>query len=153
MHDIRLPVRATMVGLALSLALGACGTPAATSEASTPPAGSAAAGSRPSSPAVVAIVAPSQNAVVTGATVHIELSLKNAKIVQATTTNITPDEGHVHLYLDNVIVSMNYQLSNDLPVQPGTHSLKAEFVASDHAPFNPRVWSDTVVIKVQEAAQ
>jgi hypothetical protein len=104
---------------------------------------------RPSSPAVLHILSPTQNEVVTGSTVHIELSLSGAKIVQATTTNIRPDEGHVHLYVDNVLVNMNYSLSEDLPVHPGTYAIKAEFVASDHAPFNPRVWSETVVFTVR----
>ena len=39
---------------------------------------------------------------------------------------------------------MQYSLTKDLPVTPGTHVLKAEFVANDHAPFNPRDWSTQV---------
>ena len=77
------------------------------------------------------------------------ISLQNATIVPATTTNIRPDQGHVHLYVDNVLVSMNYGLEQDLPVQPGTYVLKAEFVASDHAPFNPRVVSPEVIFTVK----
>jgi len=107
------------------------------------------AGTRPSSPAIVAIVSPTQNAVVTGPTAHIVVSLQNATIVPATTTNLRPDEGHVHLYVDNVLVSMNYGLTQDLPVHPGTYLLKVEFVASDHAPFSPRVWSPEIVFTVK----
>ena len=34
---------------------------------------------------------------------------------------------------------MNYGLDATLPdVPPGLHSLRAEFVASDHFPFDPR---------------
>jgi hypothetical protein len=87
--------------------------------------------------------------VVTGSSVHIVISLQHAQIVPATTTNIRPDQGHVHLYVDNVLVSMNYGLEQDLPVHPGTYLLKAEFVASDHAPFDPRVWSTEVLFTVQ----
>lgn len=36
-----------------------------------------------------------------------------------------------------------------LPVSPGTYVLKAEFVASDHAPFSPRVWSAEVYFTVK----
>ena len=107
------------------------------------------AGSRPSSPAVIAIVAPKQNAVITGSSAHIVITLQNAQIVPATTTNIRPDQGHVHLYVDNVLVSMNYGLEQDLPVHAGTYLLKAEFVAADHAPFDPRVWSTEVLFTVQ----
>ena len=110
---------------------------------------SGAPGNRPSSPAVVAIVKPTSGQTVTGGTVHVVLSLSGAQIVSATTTNVRPDEGHVHLYVDNVLVSMNYGLEQDLPVSPGTYVLKAEFVASDHAPFSPRVWSPEVFFTVK----
>ncbi|HTC86014.1 MAG TPA: DUF4399 domain-containing protein [Candidatus Acidoferrum sp.] len=107
------------------------------------------AGSRPSSPAVVTIDEPKPNAQVTGSTVHVVIGLQNATIVPATTTNLRPDQGHIHLYVDNVLVSMNYGLTQDLPVHPGTYVLKAEFVAADHAPFDPRVWSDQIAFTVK----
>jgi len=110
---------------------------------------SSSIGSRPSSPAVVGIVEPKNGAIVTGSTLHIVLSLKDAVIVKQTSTNIRPDQGHVHLYVNNVLVSMNYGLVQDLPVHKGTYVLKAEFVASDHAPFNPRVYSPAVVFTVK----
>jgi hypothetical protein len=81
--------------------------------------------------------------------VHVVLSLTGATSVQATTTTITPTTGHVHLYVDNQLVSMNYGLEQDIPVTPGSHVLKAEFVAADHAPFNPRVYSAQVIFTVQ----
>ncbi len=115
----------------------------------TPTAGLASLGPRPSSPAVVGIVSPVSGAHVTGTTVHVVLSLTGAQIVPATTTAITPTTGHVHLYVDNSLVSMNYGLEQDIPVTPGSHVLKAEFVAADHAPFNPRVVSAEVIFTVQ----
>jgi hypothetical protein len=97
---------------------------------------------------VVTIDEPKQNEVVTGTSVHVVLTLEYATIVSQTTTSIRPDEGHIHLYVDNVLFSMNYQLEQDLPVHAGTYILKAEFVAADHAPFNPRVYSPEVVFVV-----
>jgi len=129
----------------LAIVSAACG-PSATAPASASPKPSL--GPRPSSPAVVTIVEPTPNEVVTGSSVHVVLTLQNAKIVAQTTTNIRPDEGHIHLYVDNVLYSMNYQLEQDLPVHPGTYVLKAEFVAADHAPFSPRVLSPEVVFVV-----
>jgi hypothetical protein len=76
------------------------------------------------------------------------LRLTGATIVAEATTAIRPDEGHVHLYLDNQLVSMNYGLEQDVPVTPGTHVLRAEFVAADHAPFSPRVISADIVFTV-----
>lgn len=95
---------------------------------------------RPASPATVSIVSPQNGQVVHGTTVELKVSLKNAKIVPATTTNIVPDEGHLHVILDDQLVSMTgdtQQLLSNLT--PGQHLLKVEFVASDHAPFDPRV--------------
>lgn len=138
--------RVVALGLAtgLTIVLAAC-----SSQAPASPSASTAIGPRPSSPAVVRIIEPKANQTVSGTTVHVVLTLENAKIVKQTTTNLKPDEGHVHLYVDNVLVSMNYGLTQDLPVHAGTYVLKAEFVAADHAPFNPRVWSLAVVFTVK----
>jgi hypothetical protein len=141
--------RSLVVVLVALLVAGCTGSavtgPPSSAIASAP----AASGNRPSSPAVVAIDEPTSGETVSGATVHVALSLTGAQIVSATTTNIRPDQGHVHLYVDNVLVSMNYGLEQDLPVHPGTYVLKAEFVAADHAPFNPRVWSPEVFFTVK----
>jgi hypothetical protein len=103
---------------------------------------------RIASDAKVSIREPADGATVVGTSVHVVLKLDGAKIVTETTTNIRPDEGHVHLYLNGQVVSMNYGLEQDLPVTPGTYVLRAEFVAADHAPYNPRVESGDVVFTV-----
>ena len=74
---------------------------------------------RPSSPAVITIVQPTAGQTLSGTTVHVVLSLTGAKIVSQTTTHIRPDEGHVHLFVDHVLVSMNYGLEQDLFINPG----------------------------------
>ena len=95
---------------------------------------------RPSSPAKLTIVLPHNGQTVKGKGLELELALKNAKVVAATTTKIRPDQGHVHVLLDGKLISMNYGLSQKLPDMPaGTHVLQVEFVASDHLPFDPRV--------------
>ena len=73
---------------------------------------------RPSSPARLRVTSPN-GAEVHGGTAHIALDLRHATITSATSTDIRPDVGHVHLYVDNVLVSMNYGLEQDLPVRPG----------------------------------
>jgi hypothetical protein len=55
----------------------------------------------------------------------------------------------VHLYVNGLLVSMNYGLEQDVAVQPGAVAIKAEFVAADHAPFNPRVYSTEIVFTVE----
>lgn len=123
----------------IAIALASCGAPPSASPSVV----------RPSSPAVITIVQPTAGQTVSGTTVHVVLSLTGARIVSQTSTNIRPDEGHVHLFVDNVLVSMNYGLEQDIPVHTGTYVLSAEFVAADHAPFNPRVVSAQIVFSVQ----
>lgn len=145
-RDLRAP-RGLAIALALATAdfVAACSGQPSVSEPSLP----ASLGPRPASPATVEILEPAPSTTVSGSTVHIVLRLTGATIVQGTSTNIRPDEGHVHLYVNSVLVSMNYGLEQDIPVQPGTIDIKAEFVAADHAPFSPRVWSQDVVITVR----
>lgn len=134
-----------LAGAALACLFAACSTPAPPSQPAGP---SGAPAPRPASPARVEIVQPTANSTVTGTNVHVVLELTGGTIVPQTTTAIRPDQGHVHLYVNNVLVSMNYGLEQDIAVQPGPIVLKAEFVASDHAPFNPRVWSPEVIFTV-----
>jgi hypothetical protein len=97
---------------------------------------------RPSSPADLQILSPTNGEIVQGSDVPIKVELNGARIVQATTIDIKPDEGHLHVYLDNQIVAMNFSASQDLEnVKPGMHVLRVEFVAADHRPFDPRVFT------------
>src|SRR6476469_6074925 len=92
------------VGLAtLALAMAACGGGSPAAPTTTP------AKSRPSSTAQVTLVTPTQGEVFTTPTVPVKVTLTGAKIVATTSTNLEPDEGHLHLSLDNKIVSMNYE--------------------------------------------
>ncbi len=136
----RVAIRLLLAGLVTATVL-ACGGPG-----DAPASGGSAA--RPSSPALITIVEPLEGANVSGPTVHVVVRVAHARVVQTTSTQVRPDEGHVHLYLDNTLVYMQYSLQQDLPVPPGTHVLRAEFVASDHVPFDPRVWSQSVVFTV-----
>ncbi len=136
--------RARLRGVLASVALvvAACG-------GDPSPTASPSLGPRPTSPAKVEVVQPESGATLQGDSVHVVLKLDGATIVPETTTSLRPDEGHVHLYLNNQLVSMNYGLEQDVPVQPGTFAIKAEFVAADHAPFSPRVWSSETVVTVR----
>lgn len=95
---------------------------------------------RPSSTARLSIVEPKVDQVVHGSTVDLKVRLKDAKLVPATTTDIVPDEGHLHVLLDDRLISMTEGLEQTIPdVTAGPHRIQVEFVASDHAPFDPRV--------------
>ena len=135
-------VRLAGVGAAVAAAaLSACGkSGASTTNPSTAP---TRAATRPSSTARLRILSPHNNQVVTGSTVSVKVSLQGARIVPGTSLHVRPDEGHLHAYLDGRIVAMNYSLDGTIPnVTPGLHVLRIEFVASDHAPFDPRVFRE-----------
>lgn len=103
---------------------------------------------RPQSTATLTVVDPAPGAVVAEGTLHVRLKLTGAEIVPQTSTHLTPDKGHIHLSLDGRVVSMAYGIEQDVDVTPGPHILLAEFVATDHFPFNPRVIS-TVTFTVK----
>jgi hypothetical protein len=99
-------------------------------------------GARPSSTAALAIQRPTPELEVSGDQVEVVLRLDGGHIVDSASTTLTPDTGHIHLSLDGKLVSMTYglvQLVDLHGLSPGEHTLKAEFVAADHGPFDPRV--------------
>jgi hypothetical protein len=77
---------------------------------------------------------------VDGPTVEVAVELTGATLIEEVTTDISPDEGHVHLSLDGETISLLAGLEETIKrVEPGTHLLEVEFVAGDHGPFEPRV--------------
>jgi hypothetical protein len=93
---------------------------------------------RPTTKARMQIVAPTPNAV-TGPDFTVKVDVKGGRVVKQTTGKLTPDEGHVHLTLDGKGYVMSYGDQQDFRnVAAGQHSLLAEFVAKDHAPFTNR---------------
>ena len=84
------------------------------------------------------IVAPTPNAV-TGPDFTVKVDVQGGRVVKQTTGKLTPDEGHIHLTLDGRGYVMSYGNQQDFRnVAAGQHSLQAEFVAKDHAPFTNR---------------
>ena len=130
--------RATCLALAALavVLLGACSSVGGST--STPAPTSLAA--RPTSTAKLTILAPRNGQTLSRQTPEVRLSLAGARIVSHATTRIQPDQGHIHLLVDGKLVAMNYGLDERLPnLTPGQHLVQVEFVAADHAPFEPRV--------------
>jgi hypothetical protein len=125
--------------LAAALGLAACSS-GGDGGSAQPADTTAAAAARPSSPARLMIESPRNGQTVRQARPEVRLELVGAKIVNQTTTRIQGDEGHIHLLVDGKLVAMNYGLRQRLPqLPPGQHVIQVEFVAADHAPFEPRV--------------
>ena len=120
----------------LGLVAAACsskssGTPAATSNTVA----------RPSSTAKLSIIEPKSGAVLSTKTVVVQLTLVGGTITKVVSTHIQPNVGHIHIRLDGRTITLLGSLTDPVPVTPGPHIVQAEFVASDHGPFNPRVLS------------
>jgi hypothetical protein len=122
----------------LGLVLAACS--GGSSGGSAAPATTVVAADRPSSPAKLTITTPRNGQTVRQDRPEARLELDGGKIVSQTTTRIQGDEGHLHLHVDGKLVDMNYDLRQRLPaLPPGQHVVQVEFVAADHAPFEPRI--------------
>jgi hypothetical protein len=134
-----------IVGMALLLAVAttACGD----GETNGGPSPQPTAAQRPTSTGEVTIVEPEPGATVDAADVTVRLELTGATVIEEVSTNLRPDEGHIHLVLDGQTLTLLGSLEESLneftegPLEPGPHLLEAEFVAADHGPFNPRVIS------------
>jgi hypothetical protein len=130
--------RAAVLLLAAALVLTACsgGDGGSAAPATT----AAAVAARPSSQAKLTIEAPRNGETVRQARPELRLVLDGGRIINQTTTRVQGDEGHIHLLVDGRLVDMNYGLRQRLPqLPPGQHVVQVEFVAADHAPFDPRV--------------
>ena len=105
---------------------------------------------RPASTAQLSFAQPTPDETVTTDTLDVRLRLEAGTIVQGSSTKLSPESGHIHVYIDGAIVSMTYGKEQRIPIgslEPGPHVLQAEFVAADHGPFDPRVIAITQFIK------
>ena len=96
---------------------------------------------RPSTTARLEFVSPREGEMIRGeaASISVELHLAGGRVVPFSSLHLVPNEGHIHLYLDGTLVSMTTALDARIVASPGRHELRAEFVAVDHGPFQPRV--------------
>ena len=127
------PVRRVVAFVALAVLLAVAGVGCASSSAKPQ-------AQRPSTTAKVQILSPTAGQVVTGSTLHVVLQLTGGTIVPTSTaTPLGNNEGHIHLLDNGSVISRAYGTEQDISLTPGPHLLEAEFVASDHLPYSPRV--------------
>jgi hypothetical protein len=118
------------------LVAAACGDDGAAPGSPSP----SAAAQRPTSTAELTISSPENGDRLGGDSARLEIDLQGAEIVDETSTDLQPDQGHLHVMLDGALVSMTSGTSQRLTdLSPGEHLVQVEFVATDHAPFDPRV--------------
>jgi hypothetical protein len=134
-----------LLGLAVVLLVASAVVPRAVfgpTPATPVPSGSATDGPRIASTATLAFERPAADQVIEGDEVQVVLDLQGGTVVEQTSSDVRPDEGHIHLSLDGALVSMTYgtvQVVDLRGIEPGIHVLDAEFVAADHLPFDPPV--------------
>ena len=130
--------------LGLNIALASCGSDGTGSP--TPSATSPTPIARPSSTAKIAILSPTASETVSTNGVTVKVSLQGATLATQTTTNLRPDQGHIHLLVDGKTVELlgSFEVPTG-PLPPGPHLIEVEFSANDHGPFNPRVLAQVTV--------
>jgi hypothetical protein len=128
-------MKPAVAALVVAFVLVACGG-GGPSDQTSPPTSLA----RPSSSATLSIVVPEPGATIQGGSLAVQLDLVGGRIIKQVSTNLKPDEGHIHLKIDGRTITLLGSLEETIPaVALGPHILEAEFVAADHGPFNPRV--------------
>lgn len=128
---------AAVSSVGLMVALVACGGGSPKASNSPTPSASLV---RLRSTGHITIDSPTPNEVIRGTTLQVKVTLTGAHIVSQTTTNVTPDTGHIHVSIDGQIrtfyAGVEYTATG---LTPGIHVVTVEFVMADHVPFNPRV--------------
>jgi hypothetical protein len=119
---------AFVLSVLAALSLAACGD--ASSSTTT---------TRPHTDAKLLILSPTPNEV-TGPNVPVQFQVQGATVSPPQKNNLVSNEGHIHVSVDGRLVVMSYGTSTELTgLNPGLHTLQAEFVANDHLPFADRV--------------
>ena len=129
------------VGLAFALA--SCG---GSGSSSSPSPSAQTSIARPSSTAKITIVSPTAGQVVSTDGVIVKVSLEGATLATQASTNLRPDQGHIHLLVDDKTITLLGSLEVQTgPLTSGPHLIQVEFAANDHGPFNPRLLAQVAV--------
>jgi hypothetical protein len=135
------------VAVLLLIAATACGGGASPSETIGPPTDSPAS-PQPSTNAELLIIAPRAGQVLAAADVELRLRLIGGTLADTATTELPPDEGHIHVLVNDKLIAMTSGLELQVPpdqLRVGTNTIQAEFVANNHLPFAPpRVIADVI---------
>jgi hypothetical protein len=97
---------------------------------------------RPPSDARLEIVQPTPDEIVRGDSLEVDIRVVGGEITSLSSTNLSSSSGHLHVSIDGQLLSMTSASDTQIDISGldlGQHTLQAEFVAVDHAPFDPRV--------------
>lgn len=131
--------------LAAAVLLAAVGCTSSSGDTHPTPSASPSSNRRTST-AKIRILAPLPGQTV-GRSVTVRLAVDGAPVLDP--TDVTAKVGgHVHLYVDGKLYFMTKVLVQTVTLPPGSHNVRAEFVAPDHQPFLNPVTA-TVVFEVK----
>jgi Family of unknown function (DUF6130) len=127
-------MRTEVLLVAATLALAACGSDGGGASPT------ATSGERIATTASLEVLEPQPGATIPADEVTVRVRVDGARIIEEATTDLSPDEGHIHLIVDGELVNLLGGTEERLTgLEPGPHVLQVEFVAGDHGPFFPRV--------------
>jgi hypothetical protein len=90
----------------------------------------------------ISIVSPSDGDEVDAGEVAVEVDVKNGSV--ATSASDT-EGGHIHIFVDDAMVSMPYTTDSSVELTPGEHTITVEYVGTAHQSFEPRVTDEVTV--------
>lgn len=108
---------------------------------------------RPRSVARIEILEPREGQAVSSTSLRLVTRLLGGRVVGPEETELRPDTGHVHVYLDDRLVAMSYAPEQEIPLgdlERGPHVVRVEFVAADHGPFDPPVEASATFVKLTD---
>lgn len=139
---------AMLIGIT-GCASASAGDPSGTTAPTPYPTPVGGLGHRPSSPVKITLVSPTNGEVVHGTSVVVTVAITGGIVTPIVTRDISPTKGHVHLYINNQLIYMQYSLTELITVKPGVeYAMYAEYVAQDHFPFSPRDVTPTIYFTV-----
>ncbi|TMK86215.1 MAG: hypothetical protein E6G44_04290 [Actinobacteria bacterium] len=107
-----------------------------------PPIGPQPSKARPATAARLEILSPRPGEVLHGDPAYLDVRVRvdGGRIVPFTSRLLTSDEGHLHVFIDGELEAMTAGLDSRIQIdRTGDHQLEIQFVAVDHAPFDPPV--------------
>ena len=140
MTTVRKPRLMLIALAAAAVILTACGS----SKAST------TQSARPVTNARLVILEPTPNQV-TGPDVTLKFDVIGGTVLPPSQVRgpLRGDQGHIHVSVDGKLVQMAYSTQTQITgLSPGSHSVQAAWVATDHLPFRNPVVS-AVLFRVQ----
>jgi hypothetical protein len=92
----------------------------------------------------VSIASPRDGDTVAAGAVQLEVEVDGGSLTSETQSE-DPTMGHLHIYVDNTLISMPSTETTDVELDSGEHTIAVEFTTADHRSFDPRITDEISV--------